>query len=135
MIKNLKATRLSAVAVVVGLALSLAACGGTEESPADEPVSASEQAAQQNLDDSTEAYEETYPEVWGHLLQEYGITETAELCDEEKEVLAKPDEYKAFLDELLTGSGVTVPEDASDGTVRGVYDAAGDAVYDVCYPD
>jgi len=123
------------LALTIGLTIGLAACDDAE--PAEtETVSESEQEAQENVDASNDAYEDTYPVIREHLINEYGITETAELCDHEADIATDFDEYDAFIADLMQEAGIE-PEGESreDGAYRGAYDATEDAVYDICNPD
>lgn len=123
----MKNTPLTLLAV---LALALAGCGTTEAE--EEPQSAEEQQAQDNVDTTTMVYEETYPVVSDHIINEYGITETAELCDNFNNYEDDFD-YDAFIDNIMKDAGVeqqAEPEDSPE--YRGANDATQDVLYDIC---
>lgn len=109
-------------------ALTLVGCGSTEAE--EEPQSAEEQQAQDNLDASAKAYDETYPVVETHVINEYGITETAELCDAQHNL---DPEHDQNIEQIMNDAGVEVEGTTrEDPGYRGAYDATDDAIYDLC---
>lgn len=121
----MKHTPLTALAI---LALALVGCGSTEAN--DEPQSAEEQQAQDNVDTTTEVYEETYPVVESHIINEYGITETAGLCDAQHNL---DPEHDQNIEQIMNDAGIEVDGTTRDDPdYRGAYDATDDAIYDLC---
>lgn len=118
------------LSILAILALALVGCGSTEAE--EEPQSSEEQQAQQNVDTTNAVYDETYSVVSDHVINEYGILETAELCDNFNNYEDDFD-YDAFIDNIMKDAGVeqqAEPEDSPD--YRGANDATDDAIYDTC---
>lgn len=123
-LENMKHTPLTILSV---LALALVGCGSTEAQ--EEPQSADEQQAQDNVDTSQQAYEEAYPAAEAHIINEYGITETAELCRDSEDL----DQRDALVIEIMDDAGIQVDGTTRDDPdYRGAYDATDDAIYDTC---
>jgi len=123
----MKHTPLTALAI---LALALVGCGSTEADSEPSPTSESEQQAQDNVDTTTTVYEETYPVVESHIINEYGITETAELCDAQHNL---DPEHDQNIEQIMNDAGVEVEGTTRDDPdYRGAYDATDDAIYDTC---
>lgn len=109
------------------LALVLVGCGSTEADT--EPTSESEQQAQDNVSDSETAYEDAYPAAESYIINEYGITETAELCRDSEDL----DQRDALVIEIMDDAGIQVDGTTRDDPdYRGAYDATDDAIYDTC---
>lgn len=122
-IENMRHSPLTIIAIA---ALALVGCGSTEAE--EQPTSESEQQAQQNIDTSQQAYEEAYPAAESHIINEYGIMETAELCDN----FNNHDEdfdYDAFIDNIMNDAAIEAEEGPE---YQGARDATQDALYDTC---
>lgn len=110
------------------LALALVGCGNTEAEE-QQPQSAEEQQAQDKVSNAETAYEDTYPVAESHIINEYGITETAELCRDSEDL----DQRDALVIEIMDDAGIQVDGTTRDDPdYRGAYDATDDAIYDTC---
>ena len=119
------------LALTIGLTFGLTACDDDPQPEQQETVENSE--AQENVDTSQAAYDDTYPQAKQHLIDEYGIMETAELCDHEYEIATDADAYKEFIDDLMADAGIEAEGDSREHPdYMGKYDAMEDAVYDIC---
>lgn len=110
------------------LAFALVGCGDTQ-TESDEPQSDEEQQAQDNVGDAEAAYDNAYPAAESHIINEYGITETAELCRDSEDL----DQRDALVIEIMDDAGIQVDGTTRDDPdYRGAYDATDDAIYDTC---
>lgn len=128
--------RFTALAFSVVFVAGLTACDDAEPEVKEE-VSASEQEAQESVDATQSAYKETYPTVRAHLIDEYGITETAALCDEQEEKAADLEsDFDGFIKALMDEAGIDVEGESrmDSPEFMGAFDATDDALYDICNP-
>lgn len=122
----MKHTPLALLAII---SLALVGCGSTEADSEPTPTSEQEQQAQDNVGDAEAAYDNAYPAAESHIINEYGITETAELCRDSEDL----DQRDALVIEIMDDAGIQVDGTTRDDPdYRGAYDATDDAIYDTC---
>lgn len=125
----MKHTPLALLAII---SLALVGCGSTEADSEPTPTSEQEQQAQDNVGDAEAAYDNAYPAAESHIINEYGITETAELCRDSEDL----DQRDALVIEIMDDAGIQVDGTTRDDPdYRGAYDATDDAIYDTCEED
>lgn len=67
-----------------------------------------------------------------HVIENYGITETVELCEASENYDSELD-YDAFIEDIMNDAGIQVEgESREDPEYRGAFDATGDVIYDLC---
>src|SRR5690625_3800041 len=128
--------RFAALAFSVVVVAGLTACDDAEPEVKEE-VSAPGQESEESLTPTQSAYEEAYPIARAHLIDEYGITETAALCDEQEEKAADLEaDFDGFIKALMDEAGIDVEGESrmDSPEFMGAFDATDDALYDICNP-
>jgi len=112
--------------------LLLAACGEATSSGPDEttaPTAEAETAAEGvegawTAEDEA-GYQADYEQASQHLLDSYGILDSAELCDELDAVHADPESFDAFAENFSTEAGVDYDPEmhpADSGAIAALWD-------------
>lgn len=127
-----KLRRLGTIGLISGFMFVVSACGNDEPADAEEPLSDSEQEAQENVEATQAAYDQTYEIVEPHINENYDDDETVELCEQAHNF--EPDfDYDAFIEDIMNEAGVQVEGDSrEDPEYRGAFDATDDVILDAC---
>lgn len=119
--------KLTALAGAAILALTLTACDGDDAEP-----EATEEGSLWT-DEDEERYQAQYEEANAHLLDNYGILESAELCDAEQEALAdteNPESLDNFYADFADKVGVDYGDESNpvdNGAVSALIDWCAEA--------